>query len=113
MTGKLKIHCSHCRQPIEWRKVDFTRPDSYPDWRLEVFCKCGPWNEQDYKFLHRLARESYDAALGVELETERRNLLDAALGRSGNLYLETLLKDLPPSHAGAGQDQEVKGFDRS
>jgi hypothetical protein len=87
MTGTLNLYCLDCHQFVTWQKVEFVRADGYPDWRLEVSCGCGPQGDAE---LLAMAREAYDQALGVELETQRQNLLDAALGRSGNLYFETL-----------------------
>lgn len=103
MTGTLHVFCSRCFEALEWRKVEFTRGDSYPDWCLQVFCGCGLWIERDHPDLYREARDAYDAALCVELETMRRNLLDAALGKSGNLYFETLSDSLPSSTPEDGQ----------
>lgn len=96
MKGNLSVRCQRCLRRLQWRKVDFTRPDSYHDWRLEVHCWCGIWDKAQELLVYQMARKAYDAALGVELETQRRKILDAALGRSGNLYFETLVNALPP-----------------
>lgn len=87
MTGTLNLYCLDCHQFLEWRKVEFLREDLHPDWTVEVFCGCGPSTDADLK---RMAMaESQDRSF-VELETAQQNALDAALGRSGNLYFETL-----------------------
>jgi hypothetical protein len=87
MKGNLDLYCFDCGQCVEWRKVMIYRQDAYTDWRLSVGCGCG--ETTDERILAR-AREAYDLAIGAELETMHRNLFEAALGRSGNLYFETL-----------------------
>lgn len=106
MNGSLAFRCLKCHERIAWRKVDVVRPDGYPDWRLEVTCSCGEYTRLDHPWLHARARAAYDEQVGVELETQRRNILDAALTKSGNLYLETLLQTQPSPAAGDGQGQE-------
>lgn len=109
MNGTLIYRCLACHERITWRKVDFTRPDTYPDWRIEVSCKCGERSPGEYPWLHARARDAHDAQVGVELETKRRNVLDAALTKGGNIYFETLLQALPSPGQGGGLGRKGRG----
>lgn len=109
MSGLLAFRCLNCQERLEWHKIEFTRPDTYPDWRLEISCGCGQWSAADFPWIHAKARAAHDEQVGVELETQRRNVLDAALTKGGNLYFETLLQALPSPKPGDGQGREGNG----
>ena len=92
MKGCLNFSCLECHSFIEWRKVPISRPDGWFDWRLDVSCGCGEVTDES---VLAIARADYDEALGAELENQHRNYLNSMLGRSGNLYFETLVNALP------------------
>jgi hypothetical protein len=85
--GKLNRGCQRCYQVFEWKKSKFYLDDFYPDWRIDVFCKCGLNDDPE---VAQIAREAYDDQLYADIETQQQNALDAALTRSGNLFFETL-----------------------
>ena len=87
MNGTLNIYCLDCHDFVQWRKLMIYRQDGHADWRLAVFCGCGEVTDER---IMTAARAEYDECLDAELETMHRILFEAALGRSGNLYFETL-----------------------
>lgn len=89
---KKDLFCMKCRYPVKWAKFKFIRPDGYPDWRLDVWCDCGPIRNPE---IISAVRRDHDDIVTDEIDQMMRN----GMGRSLYDALEGM-DDSAPVHVG-------------
>ena len=89
MYGTLATICPACGEHVTWTKVTWGRPDGYPDWDLDIRCKCGVVTDE---LIKRDAWADYRVMARADIHAMQNATLDKALGKEVHMVLEAMCR---------------------